>query len=70
MVTRENIETALAMAIDDEAVDGNDVKQYEVWAIKRRFSGLLDTLANEASTEDEDDDEPDISDFPPDKEDE
>lgn len=57
MVTRENIETALAMAIDDEAVDDNDVKQYEVFAIKRRVSSLLDTLANDASVEDEDDDD-------------
>jgi len=68
-VTRENIETALAMAIDDEAVEDNSVKQYEIYAIKHRFNGLLDQLANEADTGEEDDVDDVDNDGPIDEED-
>jgi len=69
-VTRENIETALAMAIDDEAVEGDSVKQYEIHAIKHRFNGLLDQLAGEADTGDDEDDIDDVDgDGPIDEED-
>jgi len=55
-VTREQIEGALQMTLDDEAIEDNNVKQYEIHAIKRRFNTLMDTLYNDADIEDEDDD--------------
>ena len=58
------------MAIDDEAVEDNSVKQYEIHAIKHRFNGLLDQLAGEADTGDDEDDIDDVDgDGPIDEED-
>lgn len=45
------------MSIDDECIDENDVKQYEMHAIKRRFTGLMDNLLTDATDEDEEDDD-------------
>lgn len=53
-VCRQDIENALAIAIDDEAMGDDNIKLHEVDSIKKRFNQLLDKLREEANEESED----------------
>jgi hypothetical protein len=59
-VTRQQVENALKISIDDEALIDDNIKLQEMDAIKERFDGLFDTLrdeAEDADAEDEDEEE-------------
>lgn len=53
-VCREDIENALAIAIEDEAAGDANIKDYELINIKKRFDGLLDQLIAEAEQDEGD----------------
>jgi Asp-tRNA(Asn)/Glu-tRNA(Gln) amidotransferase C subunit len=53
-VTREQVENALAMALDDEAAEETDITRNELEDIKIRFGQLITVLKNEATEDDAD----------------
>jgi hypothetical protein len=58
MVKRKEVENALKIALDDEAMNDENITLQEMDSIKERFDGLFDTLRDEAEDPDvEDDDE-------------
>jgi len=61
-VTRQNIEDALALAIDDEAMSDDNIRIYEIVGITKRFAGLMAKLEDEAEEEDDDVDDDDDDD--------
>jgi hypothetical protein len=60
MVKRKEVENALKIALDDEAMNDENITLQEMDSIKERFDGLFDTLrdeAEDADAEDEDEEE-------------
>jgi hypothetical protein len=53
-VTREQVENALAMALDDEMAEESDITKTELDDIKTRFSQLITVLKEEATEDDPD----------------
>jgi hypothetical protein len=53
-VTREQVENALAMALDDEAAEETDITRNELEDIKIRFGQLIIVLKKEATEDDAD----------------
>lgn len=53
-VCRQDIQNALDIAIEDEAAGDENIKDYELISIKKRFGGLLDQLIAEADQDEGD----------------
>ena len=64
MVNVRALKNALAMAIEDEVTDEDDITKTEVVNVAKRFSQILNQLKDEANDEDDDldDDEDDDAD--------
>lgn len=54
-VSSIDIENALHIAIEDEALGDEDIRKDELIKIKNRFNNLLDLLTKEANEEPRDD---------------